>query len=423
MTDTDFALTAVEMPVEITDRKAQAAEALGLEAERIGVVRLETSALRRNGLLVSVMVQGISMFTRQAEWYEMGVPLDDIRAGRFTRGRKFLFPEDIVKQFGSIEVSARTLLDKLSYDVSAFRPYRFIPVTAYAEFRSAWDRLADRFEVLRNYILAHYDEYLEQFEEDFSLVADASWRSLNAQGYQVAVIAGRPYDNLESYRNELIRRAMSKMPSREQIQYNLRIDYRTALLWGSSDDAAAEAIRARALAEAEVQKANLAAARSAEHEAEEKLAHTLRMDRLEQQEKELKVEAMMAAEAEHIRGQLSQIASPYDEVFAELRRRIGQSVVEIRDSVNKSGFVRGKVAERGRGLLEFFDLMCTHDDAELRNKLVGLKAALDKPAGGSDAAVNRSTSEVLQALNDISGLVDATADALASGPSRFSMID
>jgi len=422
MSDLDFAVD-VAVPVEITDRKAQAADALGLDASRIGTVRIETEALRRNGLLVSVEVKGISMFTRQAEWYEMGVPLDDIRAGRFTRGRKYLFPDSIVRQFASIEVSARSLLDKLSYDVSAFRPYRFIPVSAYASFRSAWDRLADRFATLRSYALSRYDDYLAEFESDFALVAEASWRSLNAQGYYVAVIGGRPYENLDAYKDELIRRAMLKFPTREQIANNLRIDYRTALLWGSSDDAAAELLRERARNEAEVQKANLDAARAAEYEAQEKLDHTLRMDRLEQQEKELKVEAMLAAEAAHIRGQLAEIASPYDEVFVELRRRIGESVVEIRDSVNKSGFVRGKVAERGRGLLEFFDLMATQDDTLLRAKLLQLKAALDKPAGGSDAVVNRSTNEVLAALNDISSLVADTADGLAAGPSRFSMID
>ena len=42
------------------------------------------------------------------------------------------------------------------------------------------------------------------------------------------------------------------------------------------------------------------------------------------------------------------------------------------ESIKKYGTVRGKVAERGRGLIELFDLLAVQDYYELRGRLEAL---------------------------------------------------
>ena len=132
----------------------------------------------------------------------------------------------------------------------------------------------------------------------------------------------------------------------------------------------------------------------------------------------------MHAEAEHAREQLKQITSPFAEVFISLRNQIGQDAEEMVKSIQRNGFVRGKVAERGRGLIELYEMMSVQDDAELRARLVQLKNAIGAvgEARGKDAP-ERSTAEVVSALESIKELAHAAARDLAAGPSRFTFAE
>jgi len=157
---------------------------------------------------------------------------------------------------------------------------------------------------------------------------------------------------------------------------------------------------------------------------QEQYNHQRRMNQLAQIEKENAIEAMRQAEAEHARQQLLQIASPFEEVFASLRRQLAEDAEEMLVSIRKNGFVRGKVAEKGRGLLEFFDLLAVHQDDELRNRLVALRQALGTAGERRSASESeRNTAHVASLLQDIAGLAHSAAQDLSAGPSRFSLIE
>jgi len=56
----------------------------------------------------------------------IGIPefTGDRRATQFTKGSKFLYPEQKVAKLKSFESRLRQNLDKLSYDVTGFKPFR-----------------------------------------------------------------------------------------------------------------------------------------------------------------------------------------------------------------------------------------------------------------------------------------------------------
>ena len=104
-------------------------------------------------------------------------------------------------------------------------------------------------------------------------------------------------------------------------------------------------------------------------------------------------------------------------------QKSANDAAEMLDSVRKNGFVRGKVAERGKGLLELFDLLAVQDDRELRARLVALRNIIG-PVGQerTDATPERSTPEVVSTLEQILELEHQTVEHLTSAPSRFSMV-
>jgi hypothetical protein len=133
---------------------------------------------------------------------------------------------------------------------------------------------------------------------------------------------------------------------------------------------------------------------------------------------------MRQAEAEHARNQLQQIAAPFQEVFQALRSQIARDAKEMLDSIKKNGSVRGKVAERGRGLIELFDLMAVQNDHELRSRLQALKDAIGPI--GSERTENdpeRDTNQVVMHLQEIAELEHQAVIDLMAGPSRFGMIE
>ena len=89
------------------------------------------------------------------------------------------------------------------------------------------------------------------------------------------------------------------------------------------------------------------------------------------------------------------------------------------ESIQKNGYVRGKVAEKGRGLIELFDLLAIHDDGELRSALVNLKGLLG-PASKDDP---RDTEAIKAVLNKIADMADGEVQRLTSGPTKFSIVD
>jgi hypothetical protein len=426
----DSAFDTTTPPTSST--KAEAAAVTGLPVEKIGSVRLQLTTLRKQGILIDLNISGTSMFTKLASWAEIGIDenMGDIRSDRLTRGQKFLIPEEQVKRLKSIEARMRQWLDKLSFDVTGFRPYRWVPYTAYEAWSGKWKELIGEFEAVKLDILAHYDEYVDLLAVDFGKVAAAAWASIqNSYGSEYAIIgpAGkRQIIDRDQFTDQIIAAVVSKMPSREKIAASLYADYAVALAYGQeevAEDAAAAQLKWEKY---EVEKAQMAAQKQEAYLQnsilQEQAHHQAILNQIEERAKESKIEAMMQAEAEHARQRLTEMTSPFEEVFSSLRNQLAQDAKEILESVKKNGFVRGKVAERGRGLLEMFDLLAVQNDFELRNKLEQLRQAIG-PDRSEGSAAERSTAEISTILEGIQDLVTSAKQDLLSGPSRFQNLD
>lgn len=412
------------------DRKAALASLAGIEPDRVHIVNMELDVLFKQGLLIDLSISGTSMFTRQASWAELGIPQDseDTRYTQLTRGQKFLNREERIKKLRSVETRARQWLDRLSYDVTGFRPYRYLPFTAYEKWVQKWEELVAEFNQVKVEFLDNYDEDVAYIAETFQGVAAHAWTSLTKNGaYSYAIVDGRPMDR-DQFIDHVVANACAKMPSRHKIINDLKIDYITALVYGKA--AAAEDLAKAEQINRERQQARIAAdeaSRVAHLQSsllQEQLEHQARIDRIEAEEREAKIEAMRQAEGAHARQQLAEIASPFQEVFSALRRQISEDATEMLASIQKNGSVRGKVAERGRGLLALFDLMAIQGDSNLRQKLVELRQAIG-PIGSEREEVysTRSTSQVVSILEQIREMErEAVAEMLAA-PSRASLVE
>lgn len=395
------------------DRRAALAAEIGIAPERIQSVKLQLDVLRKQGILVDLDISGLSMFARAASWMELGILDDDVRRDRFTRGQKFLIPEDQVKRLRSVESQMRQALERYSFHVTGFYPYRWIPFTAYDEFRRAWAELTSRFAEVRQEILDHYDDYKDRLVNDFNQVAAEAWASIQrAAGDRqpIVIIEGWRFTDLEAFTNFIVQRALERFPSRQRIEQDLYADYTTALVYGeqdvAADELAAERLRRQISQEREEQR------------------HQEQLHRLAEEARRIKIEAMRQAEAEHARQRLEQMVSPFEEVFSALRRRIAEDAQAMLQSIQKNGYVRGKIAEKGRGLLDLYDLLAAHNDYELRDKLVHLKAAIG-PIGAERAedAPERSAAEIVTLLNQVVDLAHTAAQDLLTKPSRFSLLE
>lgn len=394
----------------ITQNKQDAASALSIEPTRIGTMRMELGVLRNRGLLIALDICGTSIFATQTDWADLGIAGDDPRSKRLTRGRKYLIPESIVKQRRSIEVRARQLLDRLTYEVRGFHPYRFLPFEAYEKFKAVWEGLLADDADFKSSLLASLDDYRDEAAADFAQIAIAAWSTLQATGNDCY------YPDPDGFADSILARALAKFPTPGDIQTKLTMDYRVSMAFGV-DALVEQETRAKLTAEqAQLEIARLRAQAASEQET---ARHEAEINRLEEAERNARYDAIRQAEAEHYRAQLNESAGPLSEMFLDLRNRLAEAAVEMAESVEKSGFVRGKVAQRGRGLLEIFNLMSVTDDRDLKDALVKLNQAIGPGSEESGKSPERSPEEVKAALEKIVELAEEARAEITSPQSRF----
>jgi hypothetical protein len=117
------------------------------------------------------------------------------------------------------------------------------------------------------------------------------------------------------------------------------------------------------------------------------------------------------------------MTDPFEEVFAALRSQIANDCQKMLESVQKNGYVRGKIAEKGAGLLELYQLMAAHNDYELRDLLVNLKQSIGPVGNRGDDSPDRDVEAIVATLSQIVSLSRDAAQDLTKGPSRFSLVE
>jgi len=407
------------MTLELTDQKKAIMAITG--ESRVLSVQVQLDILRKQGLLVDLNITGTGMFTKSASYDEVGFARDSEKDARYDwikPGTKFVIPEAPVKRLKSIESRMRQIMDKYARKVTGFYPYRWLPFTAYQSWKEAWEEAKADFYAVKDEIISNRDSYVDIVADEYTRIAHNAWKSIKAQGYKWAIVDGKAVDE-DLFVDYIVAKAVALIPTEDEIEEKLQADYVTAMVYGKADvardEADAAAIREqidlnRQLTQIEVSRAAEAARAEAWN------------IQAAQTERELKIEAMMQAELEHARAKLKTITSPFEEVFTALRNEFAEQAEAILANIKKNGFVRGKVAEKGRGLIEMFDLMCTHDDRELRYRLEVLKSSLGE-AGTKQDADTRNVDAIKSTLQEIIELSSRAAQDLIAEPNRFTSLE
>jgi hypothetical protein len=352
-----------------------------------------------------------------------------------------LFPEH-ARQFRSLETRLRESLDKRSFILEGFRPYRWIPFTAYEVWREEWDQLQQQWDELLADLLARYDDIVAEERAVAAEIANEAWDALvarhkaknngDADSTPVIVIGGQEFANEvpAEFVAHIQERALARIPTKAALAQGMYADYRTALVL-SGADVEADALRSKRIRteqdaerarQVEVQ-AQVETVQKQEWAVQRQLAlgieeeeQTMRM-RLEAESKRLR--AMHEAELEHARRQLNQIISPFDEVFQQLRSQIHQDVSAITVSIEKNGYLRGKVADRARSLVDTFRLLNAHGDEALESALDALKGRLAQhPEAQGQKAARYDTQAVLNQIGQIKALTHQAAADVAQRAAR-----
>ena len=163
----------------VLSRRDEHAQRIGVEPDRVRLVRLQLSQLAKDGTLVDLDVQGLSRFTRHLSWEELGIEPPPKGAVKFTPGQKGLIPSRYLAPLETAAQQARAALQNLSYDISGFKPYRYVPYTAWPLWTTKFAEAEGSFIRAKDTLLADYSLVVEEMKDVFQLCgAPHNWNNV-----------------------------------------------------------------------------------------------------------------------------------------------------------------------------------------------------------------------------------------------------
>lgn len=406
------------MNSDIKERKKKAEKVTG---KRAIPVRVQLDILRENGILIDLTITGSGMFTKTASFDEIGFLQDsakDARYGWIKPGAKYLIPEEPVKRIKSVVIRMRQVFEAHSRKVAGFYPYNWMPYTAHTSFVEKWKELSDEFYKIKIEIIADRDEYVDTISKEYEKIALSAWKAMAAQDGGKVLIGSEEMD-MEDFVSYMVEKAVGLVPSVEAIEEKLHADYITALVYSEYDVA-------KESAEVEKVRRELSAAEEKAELENRILLEELRSKTLknnaEKEERDLKIEAMRQVELEHARSQIKETVSPFVEVYKNALAECVDRAADLLETIKKGGVVRGKIAEKGRGLLEFYNMMLIPEltDERLVDKLTELQKLMGD-AGTKDEA--RDVSAISSKLKEIVDLQNVVADEIEDGGGKFAAVE
>lgn len=123
-------------------------------------------------------------------------------------GQKSLIPPEIEGQLKSIETAARQNLKDCSFDCSTFDSQgRFVPASAYADFKKANQEFERRFWAIRDEFAHSYQEIVQRVCNDYKVLAE----NLYLQSHPDETVAS------EKYVNDFVKNIKSQIPPKNEI--------------------------------------------------------------------------------------------------------------------------------------------------------------------------------------------------------------
>ncbi len=405
------------------------AQSMGVDVDRVSVVRLELDALLSQGTLIDVDVKGIAQFMATASFEELGIPIKDMRSKRYTTGKKYLIPHDYLSPLISLETQFRTSLLRWSLDIEGFRPWRYLKATAidgksaYENWREEWEKLQGLLSEAVAKIITDYPLLQAALVADFSEVAEEAWTAIRSRDAAYAqqrdawaqdaaahldqqpdlsmalhtlghvaweqIYRGEDAAEREAFYEALQEHGLMLHGKKRGRAWTLE---QAALhAW---EEMQSRTFKARIVAKAlgklpspeRIQETVKATYRTGyllnqadvirQNQQAKAESQAIRQKELALSQAEQKMWAMRQAEMQHAREQLQEIASPFSEVMSKLKTQIYDDVMSLKAIIDERGYLPGRAGEKAKGLRELYNLMALQSDAKLEEALKALDTAL-----------------------------------------------
>lgn len=342
-------------------------------------IRMDLKRLREVGIFIRVKVDGVTKLSTSTTWDEFGIPKTDMRSQRLRKGRKTLVSQEFADQAHCLAVRVRQNLELFSYALSGFMPYRWIPVTAYATWRTRHMALEEAMRVLaQNY---DYTAEIQQLTDAMRQIGYEAVISMRARGEG-------PSDQ-DVFIAHLVEKAVRELPTYETMQSLLTVSYESAFLEDTAD------LRSRELA-----------------------LETASLDQERIRAERAAVEEMHRLELERARTQIQSMASPWEEMLKGFEERIASDVVHAMETIQRQGYVPGKTATMLKGLREMYQVMSVAKNHDVEQALDRIEQSLNVPAPAPTPG-NRSLAYNVEAVKEaLDNMLTATHQQLTSPQQR-----
>lgn len=125
-----------------------------------------------DGVLVSVHV---SFWSGAITLNPEDLGLDPSKVAKaFKLGKKYLIPEDIIRDFRRVEAQARNLVDKYSFDFPVTNA-RFIPKAVFSKVMEELEECKARYNTLTAKLVANYEDYKAAMVPVYTEAAEEAW--------------------------------------------------------------------------------------------------------------------------------------------------------------------------------------------------------------------------------------------------------
>ena len=399
--------------------KQEAAERTGQSQDTIGSMLFQLRTLRENGVLIDITVGGTTLFSRRASLAELGIPRKSMRGENITAGSRFMGPRKFVNRQASMAERLRSLGKRYGQEVTGFKPYVYIYWKVYDEYKEKWDALIAQFYQMKQEAIDNLALWREEYLDTCREMAAEAWEAMMTNG-AAALILHLPHERTKTFEDQeaftewIVGRGAAAFPSANRVDHMMHADYQTAVLLSDADITAEKARDAQ-------EHAALGQARADQVEAHARSVEATQDELVAKSEGQLKMDAIHQAELEHAREQLTQIVSPFEEMFANLRSQVYADAQEIAASIRKNGFLNPQVGKRIENLIRLFKMKDATNDHRLTGLLESVQTwAQGTPkqtgkAGKVKAADETSLIQLTQALADV---VEATHDSAIATAKR-----
>jgi hypothetical protein len=413
---------ATETEAPRTTRLKQHAANYGQDVAQIALLRMQhLDELLNEGCLVDIYVGGISALSATPSWRELGIPEKDRRAKKYTRGRKYLVPDELRKPIQSAETQARYHLAAHSATVEGFAPWAWVSYKSYwgvceideqtgmpilpadwspkSNAKIGWRArqmvIEERFTEYKRRLMVNHPMIRLDIRLDYAITALEALSAYSAraklpddielqddvlfdQAMAKDFAEAEQIDALDRYcpLDHLRRRWLgdhnaTKGQLEEQADYELRrygVRHYLAALDNSGQRFVARIVQRalKALPSIETMQSTLTLSyRSGMLEdrrsVEQSLLHAkeLELEREQVSADIYRLQAMKRAEYDKAKEQLSELTSPILAVIKQFEAKLFKKVTEMLEGYTEHGFFHGKQITAAQELRALFDLLPT----------------------------------------------------------------